>query len=66
MWTPLRNFSRPENRHRLFELIDGRSVEKLPTQEHGYIAGKLSQHLNNWVDDGHSGIVGVEVRHCPA
>ncbi len=58
--------ARPENRRRLFELIDGRIVEKLPTEEHGYIAGKLSQHLNNWIDDGHAGRVGIEVRHRPA
>ncbi len=58
--------ARPENRRRLFELIDGRIVEKLPTEEHGYIAGKINYFLNGWVENGHPGRVGIEVRHRPA
>jgi len=58
--------ARPENRHRLFELIDGRIFEKLPTQVHGSVTAYISYFLIGYVESGHPGRVGVEVRHRPA
>jgi Uma2 family endonuclease len=53
----------PENRERLFELIHGEIVEKMPTEEHGYIAALLITILNNFVLPRKLGIVAVEARH---
>jgi Uma2 family endonuclease len=53
----------PENHDRLFELIDGEIVEKMPTEEHGYIAGIFITKLNNFVVPRSLGIVSVEARH---
>lgn len=54
----------PENRQRLFELINGEIVEKMPTEEHGFIAGLffhfIFMHRQMMGLDGYPG---VEVRH---
>jgi Uma2 family endonuclease len=56
--------TQPENRRRLFELIQGEIVEKMPTEEHGFIAGQVVRYLGNFVEDNDiDGIAGVEVRH---
>ena len=53
----------PENCERLFELIDGKIVEKAVTQEHGIIAGFFVTELNLYLRRHKIGRVGVEVRH---
>jgi Uma2 family endonuclease len=53
----------PENRERLFELIHGEIVEKMPTEEHGYIAALLITILNNFVLPRKLGIIAAEARH---
>jgi Uma2 family endonuclease len=53
----------PENLDRLFELIHGEIIEKMPTEEHGYIAGLFVTKLNNFVLPQKLGIVAVEARH---
>jgi Uma2 family endonuclease len=53
----------PENLDRLFELIQGEIVEKMPTEEQGYIAGIFITKLNNFVLPRRLGIVAVEARH---
>ena len=52
----------PENRDRLFELINGEIVEKMPTQQHGIITLKIGARVLTWTET-HAGRVGVEVRH---
>src|ERR1043165_1873415 len=37
----------PENSERLFELIDGEIVEKMPTEQHGLVQMNLGSHLWN-------------------
>ena len=53
----------PENQDRLFELIAGEIIEKMPTEEHGYIAGIFVTFLNLFVRPRKLGIVSVEARH---
>lgn len=53
----------PENADRLLELIDGEVVEKMPTEEHGIIAGNIIFALRGYVQQHQSGRVGTEVRH---
>ncbi len=55
--------ARPENRDRLFELINGEIVEKVPTQKHGMIALKSGARILAWIEQGNPGRVAVEVRH---
>jgi Uma2 family endonuclease len=46
------------------ELIYGEIVEKMPTELHGFAAGKAVTYLNNFVEENDiEGFVGVEVRH---
>jgi Uma2 family endonuclease len=52
-----------ENRDRLFELVNGEIVEKMPTEQHGIIAGKWVTAFNNYLDDHPIGRAGVEIRH---
>lgn len=52
-----------ENQDRLFELINGEIVEKMPTEEHGYIAGNVITAINNFAKPRKLGRAGVEVRH---
>jgi Uma2 family endonuclease len=55
-----------ENRERLLELIDGEIVEKVPTQEHGMVAGNIYGPLWSDVKERKSGRVVMEVRHRAA
>jgi len=52
-----------ENADRLFELIDGEIVEKVPTEEHGVIAANIVTELNLYLRTNRIGRVAVEVRH---
>jgi len=57
-----------QNADRRFELIEGEITEKaMTTLIHGYIAGRLSQFLNNFFDAHPEivGVVSVEARHRP-
>ena len=53
----------PENADRLFELIDGEIVEKVPTEEHSAIAGNIYAALRAFVNPHKLGRVLFEVRH---
>lgn len=53
----------PENIDRRFELIDGKIVEKMPTEEHGLIAANIALALGAFVKQHRLGRVGVEVRY---
>lgn len=53
----------PENQERLFELINGEIVEKVPTEEHGIIVLRIGSKLLIFVDLHKLGRVAVEVRH---
>ncbi len=53
----------PENADRLFELIDGEIVEKLPTEEHSSAAGNIYVGLRAFVNPRKLGRVLFEVRH---
>lgn len=53
----------PENSNHLFVLIDGKVREKIPTEEHGYMAGYLITAINNFAMPQRLGIAGVEIRH---
>jgi Uma2 family endonuclease len=48
---------------RLLELIDGEIYEKMPTEEHGMVAGNIHAPLWNFVKPRKLGRVGIEVRH---
>lgn len=54
--------AREENADRLFELIDGEIVEKMPTEEHSLIIGNLYLVLRTFVDPRDLGRVAFEVR----
>ncbi len=58
--------ARPENQDRLFELIDGEIVEKMPTERHGFIAVNVSTELRVEVKRTEKGRVVAEVRHRTA
>lgn len=53
----------PENRDRLFELINGEIVEKVPTQQHGIITLNIGGEVRTHVKQNKLGRVAVEVRH---
>ncbi len=55
--------ARPENRDRLFELIHGELVEKMPTEEHGELALAIGSPMRAFASEHKLGRVGVEVRH---
>ncbi len=55
--------SQPENADRLFELIEGEIVEKVPTEEHGVIVVNISTELRLYIRRMGKGRVAVEVRH---
>jgi Uma2 family endonuclease len=57
--------ARPENRDRLFELIHGVIVEKVPTREHGIIAANMTIDIGTYLDAHPIGQVAVEARHRP-
>ncbi|MBC7809572.1 MAG: Uma2 family endonuclease [Burkholderiales bacterium] len=54
-----------ENEDRLFELIDGELVEKMPTREHGIIAADFATDINIYLRQNPIGRVAVEARHRP-
>ena len=56
-------FAQAEDGDRLLELIHGEIVEKMPTEEHGVVAGNAVFALRSYVQIHKSGRVGVEVRH---
>ncbi len=53
----------PENANRLLELIDGKIIEKMPTQKHGLVASNINRELGNYAIKHKNGRPGVEVRH---
>jgi len=54
-----------ENRDRLFELINGEIVEKVPTEPHGIVTGTTYRILDEFLDDHPIGRVTVETRYRP-
>lgn len=56
----------PENSDRLFEMIDGEIVEKMPTERHGLIIFTLSGYLFIYLADHPIGRATVETRYRPA
>ncbi|MBW4436655.1 MAG: Uma2 family endonuclease [Pleurocapsa minor GSE-CHR-MK-17-07R] len=57
--------ARPENRERVFELIDGEIVEKVPTREHAAIAFNFAYEFGRFLDEHDIGQGAVEARHRP-
>lgn len=53
----------PENSDRLFELINGEIVEKVPTQEHGVITVNIATDFKIYSRQNQFGRVAVEVLH---
>ncbi len=53
----------PENSDRLFELINGEIVEKVPTQEHGIITANVTTDFKVYSRQHKFGRVAVEVLH---
>ncbi|MEZ4727153.1 MAG: Uma2 family endonuclease [Caldilineaceae bacterium] len=53
----------PENQDRLFELIHGEIVEKMPTEEHGVIVINLGIAIGVFVKQYKLGRVGAEIRY---
>jgi len=54
---------RPENEDRLFELIDGEIVEKVPTERHSIVTGNTYAALREHVRPHNLGRVVFEVRY---
>src|SRR5262245_10180214 len=52
----------PENRGRFFELIHGEIVEKVPTEEHGLIAGNICGFLWQYTRQSGFGRAVIEVQ----
>jgi len=48
---------------RLFELIHGEIVEKVPTEQHGHIALNIGTEIRIYLKQNPIGIAGVEIRH---
>lgn len=53
----------PQNEERLFELIDGEIVEKVPTEEHGLIQVNIASEIRLHSKKHNLGRVTVEPRH---
>jgi Uma2 family endonuclease len=53
----------PENRERLFELVNGEIVEKMPTQLHGVTVLTIGTEIRILLKQNPIGRVGVEIRH---
>ena len=53
----------PENSDRLFELINGEIIEKVPTQKHGVVTVNIATDFKNYSRQNKFGRVGVEVLH---
>jgi Uma2 family endonuclease len=52
-----------ENSERRFELVDGEIVEKIPTEEHGYLASLLNARIFIYLERNPIGRVVVEARY---
>lgn len=52
-----------ETQDHLFELIQGRIVEKLPTEEHGLLVSNLGYALHHYVKQAKNGRIGCHVAH---
>jgi Uma2 family endonuclease len=52
-----------ENDDRRFELINGEIYEKMPTEEHGIVAGNIFGFIWNFNREHQLGNVAIEVRH---
>lgn len=55
----------PENRGRLFELVEGEIIEKMPTREHGIICANLAADLIFFLRSNPLGHAAVEALHRP-
>lgn len=53
---------RPENEDRRFELLDGRIIEKVPTEEHGVVTLNIATEFKLYARQN-GGRAAVEVRH---
>jgi len=53
----------PQNRDRTLELVEGELVEKMPTEEHGLVAGNIFAYLWNYSRAHKIGRVLVETRY---
>lgn len=53
----------PENSDRRFELIDGEVVEKMPTEEHAYLASLLNARIFIYLEKHPIGRVVVQARY---
>lgn len=53
----------PENEDRLFELIDGEIVEKMPTKKHATLAARLTIRIGIFVEQHNLGRISIELRH---
>lgn len=53
----------PEYQGRLFELINGEIVEKMPTEEHGMIVMNIGIAIGNFIKKHKLGRVGAEIRY---
>lgn len=58
-----RSYLSPENSNHLFELINGKIYEKIPTQQHGLIASNINVAFALHARQHKTGRPGVEVRH---
>jgi Uma2 family endonuclease len=54
----------PESQERLFELIHGEIVEKMPTLEHAYLAALFATRLNLFAMAKRLGFAAVEARYA--
>jgi Uma2 family endonuclease len=55
--------AQPEHSERLFELINGEIVEKVPTEEHAAIAARFTIRVGSFVELRQLGRITVEPRH---
>jgi Uma2 family endonuclease len=55
----------PENRGRLFELVEGEVVEKMPTEEHGASAAWIATFINMFLLSNPIGRIVTEGRYRP-
>lgn len=53
----------PENADRLFELVDGEIIEKVPTELHGILAMLLAGEIYIYLKNNPIGRAGVEIRY---
>ncbi len=54
---------RPENSDRLFELINGEIIEKMPTELHGFVGGNIFGFVWNFNRVHQLGHVTIKARH---